>query len=131
MTSTMLRKVLALDAASCGLFFVACVLVTAVVADITGLPAGVIAAGGWVCLAAGLVFAMLAFSARPSRPLLLLGVLGNALWIVASLATVALLGARMTGLGIAIVLGQAAAVAMLTWLEAKGAGTPPSAAVAA
>lgn len=121
MTPSMLRKVLAVDAASCGLVFIACVPAAGLVAGLTGLPLAVVAAGGWICLVAGLLFAALAASRSPARPLLLLGIAGNALWVAASIAVVALFGARMTGGGIAIVLAQAGAVAVLTLLEAKGA----------
>lgn len=122
MTLSTLRKVLAFDAASCGLVFAACVPAGRTVAALTGVPDGVVGAGGWICLAAGLLFAALAASRSPSRPLLMLGVAGNALWVAASLGVVAVLGGSMTGFGIAIVLGQAGAVAALTGLEAKGAG---------
>ena len=123
MTLTMLRKVLALDAASCALFFGACVLFTSTAARIVGLPEGVVAAAGWICLAAGLLFTGLALSPRPSPRLIAFGALGNALWVAASVAVVALFAGQMTGAGVVLVLGQAAAVAALTWLEAKGAGS--------
>lgn len=119
----MLRKVLAFDAASCGLVFIACVPAGSLVAGRTGLPPVVVAAGGWICLAAGLLFAVLAVSRAPARPLLRLAIAGNALWVAASIAVVVVLGAQMTGPGIALVLAQAAAVAVLTLLEAKGAAT--------
>jgi hypothetical protein len=131
MTLSNLRQVLAFDAASCGLVFAACVLAGATVAGLTGLPPGVVAAGGWICLAAGLLFALLAVSRTIARPLLVLGVAGNMLWVAASLAVVAVFAGGLTGLGMAIVLGQAVAVAALTWLEVKGIAVVSARAVAA
>ena len=120
MTVVTLRKVFALDALSCGAFFAACVLFTGTAAELVGLPQVVVAAGGWICLAAGLLFAALALSGRPSPLLTALGVFGNALWVAASLAVVALFAPQMTVAGVVLVVGQAAAVGMLTWLEAAG-----------
>jgi hypothetical protein len=121
MTASVLRKVLALDAASCAAFFVLCVPLGEFAADLTGLPSAVVQSGGWICLAAAALFAALALSSSPSRPLVLLGALGNAAWIAASLAVVAVLGAQMSALGMVLVIGQAAAVGVLTWLEIAGA----------
>jgi hypothetical protein len=131
MTLSNLRKVLAFDAVSCGLVFAAGVPAGRTVAQLTGLPTAVVTAGGWICLVAGLLFALLAASHGPSKPLLMLGMTGNALWVATSLAVVAVLSEQMTTLGIAIMLAQAAAVAALTWLEAKGVGSISSQAVAA
>ena len=85
MTVVTLRKVLALDALSCGAFFAGCVLFTGTAAELVGLPQVVVAVGGWICLAAGLLFAALALSSRPSPLLTGVGVLGNAMWVAASL----------------------------------------------
>lgn len=120
MTASTLRKVLALDAASCAASFVLCVPLGGFAAEFTGLPAAVVGLGGWICLAAAALFAALALSTRPSRPLVLLAAWGNAGWVVASLGVVVVLGAQMTALGIALVIGQAAAVAVLAWLEFVG-----------
>lgn len=120
MTIATLRKVLALDALSCGVFFAACVPFAGPVAEIVGLPRPVVLAGGWICLAAGLLFAALALSPRPSRPLVAFGAFGNALWVAASLAVVAVFAGQMSTIGVVLVLAQAAAVGVLTWLEARG-----------
>lgn len=115
-----LRKVLALDALSCGAFFAACVLFTGTAAEFVGLPQVVVATGGWICLAAGLLFAALALSSRPSPVLTAIGVLGNVLWVAASLAVVAVFAQQMNAAGIVLVIGQAVAVGILTWLETAG-----------
>jgi hypothetical protein len=117
MTNTVLRKVLALDAASCLAFFAGCIGFTAPMAAIVGLPDGVIAAAGWICLAAGLLFAGLALAPRPPRALVAFAAAGNVAWVAASLGVAASFAGQMTGVGLAVVLVQAAAVAMLTWLE--------------
>lgn len=120
MTFTNLRTVLAMDALSCAVVFAGCVLFTGAAAQFLGLPEPLIVAGGWICLAAGLLFAILAVSGRPSRSLLALGVFGNALWILASLGVAAAFAGQMSGIGLAIIVGQAVAVGALTWLEAMG-----------
>ena len=120
MTVVTHRKVLAMDALSCGAFFAGCVLFTGTAAELVGLPQVVVAVGGWICLAAGLLFAALALSSRPSPLLTGVGVLGNAMWVAASLMVVAVFAQQMTTAGIALVVGQAMAVGMLIWLEAMG-----------
>lgn len=120
MTPTTLRKVLVMDALSCAVVFAGCVLFAGTASQFLGLPEALVVAGGWICFAAGLLFAMLTASGRPSRSLLALGVFGNALWILASLVVAAAFAGQMTGIALAIVVGQAAAVTALTWLEAVG-----------
>ena len=110
MIITALRKVFALDALSCIAFFAACVPLAGFVSGIVGLPRGAVAAGGWICLAAGLLFAALALTQPPSHRLVALGILGNALWVAASLAIVAGFAQQMSVAGIGLVLAQAFAV---------------------
>lgn len=128
MTRSFLTRVLMLDALSCGMIFALGVAAAPSVASFTGLPEAVIRAGGWICLAAGLLFAIVAM--RPSRGLLALGVLGNAAWVVASIAVLLLSFPQLTTLGIAFVVVQAGAVALLTWFEKRGLAVLHSASVA-
>ena len=126
MTVSTLRKVLALDAFSCATFFILCVPLSGLAVRLTGLPATVIEAGGWICLAAALLLAGLALSNRPPRSLVVFAAIGNAFWIAASLAVVAIFGAQMSAMGVVLVVGQAAAVGVLTWLELAGARPSPA-----
>lgn len=115
-----LKRVLLADAITCALVFVACVIDTAIVASVLGLPPAIVAAAGWICLPVALLLASLAMQAQPSHAGLVAIVYGNWGWVAASLAVVLLLGGQMSGAGIAIVTAQAAGVALLAGLEAKG-----------
>ena len=115
-----LKHVLIADAVTCTGVFAIGLLAAAPVGALLGLPANIVAVGGWICLAAGLLFAALALTQPPSHRLVALGILGNALWVAASLAIVAGFAQQMSVAGIGLVLAQAFAVGVLTWLEAKG-----------
>lgn len=120
MTSKSLSRILALDAVTCAAVFVLGVLATASLAALTSLPAPVLEAGGWICLAAALLLAYLAL--RPSRGLLWIAIAGNAAWVAASLALWAVTFPGLTGLGHAVIVAQAIGVAVFTLLEIRGAG---------
>ncbi|HEU4820296.1 MAG TPA: hypothetical protein VFS87_03985 [Qipengyuania sp.] len=119
MTPKALSQVLALDAATCVAVFALGVFATATVAELTGLPGQIAAAGGWICLAAAALLAYLAV--RPSRGLLWLTIAGNVGWVAASLAVWLAYFDSLTPLGHAIVLAQAAGVALFVMLESRGA----------
>lgn len=119
MTLKTLSQILALDAATCVAVFALGVFATTTLAGLTGVPEPIVAAGGWICAAAAVLLAYL--TQRPSRGLLWLAIVGNAGWVAASLGVwLAQLG-NLTPLGHAIVLAQAAGVALFTMLEARGA----------
>lgn len=120
MTTKTLSQVLALDAVTCTAVFALGVFATAFVAGLTGLPEAVVNAGGWICLAAALLLAYLAV--RPSRGLLWLAIVGNAGWVAASLAVWIAFFDRLTPIGHAVVLAQAAGVALFVALELRGVG---------
>jgi hypothetical protein len=120
MTNKTLSQVLALDAATCAAVFALGVFASAFVAGLTGLPEPILTAGGWICLAAAALLAFLA--ARPSRALLWLAIVGNAGWVAASLAVYAVFVEALTPIGHAVVLAQAAGVALFTALELRGVG---------
>ena len=129
MPNITLPKALALDAASCALFFALCVGATVTVAGLLGLPPTVVAIAGWICLPTAALLAFLAL--RPVRPLLLAVVLGNAGWVLASLAVWVVQFDALTLLGHAVILAQAAAVELfviLEWRGWKAAGARPAAA---
>ena len=123
MTLKTLSQVLALDAVTCTAVFGLGVFATATVAELTGLPGQIAAAGGWICLAAATLLAYLAV--RPSRGLLWLAIVGNVGWVAASLAVWATQFASLTPLGHAIVVAQAIGVAIFVVLESRGARALP------
>jgi uncharacterized membrane protein len=118
MTNPSLSRVLVLDAISGAAIFVLGVFATAPIAGLTGLPASIVAIGGWICLAAAATFAILAI--KPMRWLLALGVAGNAAWVLASIGVWIALLADLAPFGHAFVLAQAAIVAWFTLQEARG-----------
>lgn len=120
MTNKTLSQVLALDAVTCVAVFALGVFATATVAELTGLPGQIAVVGGWICLAAAALLAFLAV--RPSRGLLRLAIVGNVGWVAASLAVWVSQFGSLTPLGHAIVLAQAAGVALFVVLESRGLG---------
>lgn len=124
MSKLSLSQVLSLDALSCAAIFGLGVGATGLVSGLLGLPASVVVIGGWICLSSAVLFAFLAV--RPVRPLLLAGVAGNAAWVAASIAVWFAFFAALTPLGHAVVLAQAAIVAIFVVLEAKDMRALPS-----
>lgn len=116
-----LKTILILDAATCAGVFLLGLFAAAPVGALLGLPAGVVATGGWICLAAALLMLFAARQAVPGAALMKLIALGNIGWVAASLGVVAAFGAAMTGLGLVVVLAQAAAVFAFAIVEWKGA----------
>lgn len=111
-----LKPVLMLDAASClglGLLLSA---FSGPIAGLTALPAPLLLWAGLLLLPVAALIGWAATRPVPPAPLLALIVAGNAGWIAASLLVLALVPAN--GLGVALVLGQALAVAVLTLAEA-------------
>lgn len=117
MSPTNLSRVLWLDALSCAVIFVLGVFASGPVGALLGLPPTVVTAGGWICLAAGAMLAFLAI--RPVKWLLALVVVGNVGWVAASLAVWLVWFGSLTGLGHAVLLAQAAAVALFVVLELR------------
>lgn len=118
MRNISLKNALVLDAASCALFFALCAGATATVAGLLGLPSAIVAAAGWICLPVAALLAFLAL--RPVRPLLLAVALGNAGWVLASLAVWLVHFDSLTTLGHAVIIAQAIAVELFVILEWRG-----------
>jgi hypothetical protein len=117
-----LKSVLALDAASCLVMGVGLAALAQPLAGVTGLPAGLLTWAGVLLLPVAALIGVAAALRAVPRGLLLLIVAGNAGWVLASLALLASGLVAPNGLGVALVLAQAAAVAVLTALEARGLG---------
>jgi len=118
MSPTNLSRVLWLDALSCAVIFVLGVFASGPVGALLGLPPTVVAAGGWICLAAGGALAFLAV--RPVKWLLALAIVGNVGWVAASLAVWLVWFGSLAGLGHTVLLAQAAAVAFFVVIELRG-----------
>ena len=119
-----LKNILIADAITCTGVFAIGLLAAAPVGALLGLPASIVAIGGWICLAAALLMVVAARQAVPSAALVKLIALGNLGWVAASFAVVATFAAQMTALGIAVVIAQAFAVLLFAILEWKDAGVP-------
>ena len=119
-----LKNILIADAITCTGVFAIGLLAAAPVGALLGLPANIVATGGWICLAAALLMAVAAAQNEPNPALVKLIALGNLGWVAASFAVVASFANAMTGLGIAVVIAQAFAVLGFAILEWKDAGVP-------
>ena len=112
--STLLRRTLAVDAATCAGFGVLLFLFHEPLAGLLGLPAAVLYHAGLALFPC----AALMMIARNRHSLSWVVVAGNAAWVVASVAL--LLLTSPTLLGYAFVIAQAVAVAVLAELEYVG-----------
>lgn len=104
-----LRRVLAFDAISGAGAALLHLSFAGVLADVFGLPQGLITAAGWTLLGYVALAGLLARQAQPSRGGVMLLIVGNVLWGVACLAlawggtgTTALGQAYLTVLGVAV-----------------------------
>ena len=110
-----LEKVMAFDALTCLAMGIALTAFTQPLAGLLGLPAPLLLWAGVILFPSAL--AMAAAALWPHRALVRLVVVGNVLWVIASIAVLAI--TNSTALGGAFVIAQAAAVAVLAWLEAQ------------
>ena len=115
-----LRRALRVDAAASGTMGLAFAIASRPVSGLLGIPAAVLF---WVGL---FLFAYAGFliwlARRPGMPrsLVLAVVVGNLLWVAGSLAILPAGLVELTGLGVAVVLAQAAAVAGFAAMEYDG-----------
>lgn len=108
-------RVFAFDACTCVAMGLALVAFAQPLASLFGLSATLLTWAGLVLFPSALAMAMAAW--RPRRSWKLLVVAGNLAWVAASIALLSL--AAPTALGGAFLIAQAAAVAVLAWLEWK------------
>lgn len=111
------RILLAADAATCLPFGALLAVFSAPIARWTGLPVGVLFEAGLFLIAFAAVLVALAARAIPSARTMAIVAIANALWIVGSIELLVVASDTVTPLGIALVLAQAVAVAVLTVLE--------------
>lgn len=120
MSSTFLRRVLFLDAATCALMGAALVFGAVQIAGLTALPVPLLQ---WAGLLLFPIAALMAFTGRQASPapgLVWLIVAGNLGWAAASLAILGFGWAKPNLLGEVLVIGQAVAVLGLAALEFAG-----------
>jgi hypothetical protein len=119
-SSPLLRNALALDAAACAGMGLLLATAAGPLAGPLGLPDGFLRGAGAVLLPCAVLLGFLA-SRKVLPRLAVYAVIGvNLLWIVDSIAVLLMGWFAPTGLGIAFVLAQAAAVAIVTELEVIG-----------
>jgi hypothetical protein len=126
LTST-LRRVLAVDALTCAAAGALMAFGADLVAPLTGLPKPLLFWAGVVLFPVAALMAFLSRRQAAPAGLVWLVILGNAGWVLASIAVLFL--TAPTALGVAFVVAQAVAVAILTVLEGRAVGgTAPAAA---
>lgn len=119
-SSRFLRSALALDAAACAGTGLLLTLAAEPLSGWLGFPPGFLRGAGLVLLPSAALLAW--FASRETLPrLAVFAVIGvNLVWIADSVAVLLMGWFAPTGLGIAFVLAQAAAVALVTELEVIG-----------
>lgn len=127
MQSNTLPTILLLDAATCLVAGGLMAFGSGFVADLTAIPAPLLYWAGLILFPVAALMIYAGVQAVPPRPLVWLIVLGNVGWVIASVALLGIISPN--ALGYLFVLAQAAAVAVLSFLE-YGALQRSSAAVA-
>lgn len=112
-----LRRLLALDAVTCVAMGIVLMTAAGPVAAATALPEPLLFYAGAALIPIAAFMALLAVRARIWVAGTLLVVAGNALWVAASIGIVLAGLVAPNALGLALVIGQALAVAALAGLE--------------
>lgn len=123
--SSFLRLTLAVDAATCTGAGALMAFAAGPLAPLTGLPQPLLLWAGIALFPVAAVMAVLSRRQTAPAALVWLVILGNAGWVLGSVAV--LFVTRPTLIGELFILGQAAAVAALTLLEWRSAGRPRAA----
>lgn len=118
--SPFLRRVLLADAVLSAATGVLLTFASGTLSRLLGLPAPLLVVAGLVCLGFAALVGWLGRSSAAPRGLLWVVVAGNALWAIDSVLLLATGWVDPTLLGIAIVLFQAAVVAVLAELQFVG-----------
>jgi len=119
-SSRFLRNALALDAAACAATGLLLATAAGPLSGLLGFPPAFLRGAGLVLLPCAMLLAWLTNRARLPR-IAIHAVIGvNILWVADSIAILVAGWFAPTGLGIAFVLAQAAAVAVVTELEIIG-----------
>lgn len=119
-TDGFLRRILQIDAATCVATGLLLTIGAGVIAEITAIPANVSLFAGMSLFPVALFIAVVATRKVLMPALVWLVVAGNAAWVIASLWLIFGGSIAPNALGVAFVLVQAAAVALLAELEFFG-----------
>jgi hypothetical protein len=112
-----LRRLLAVDAASCFAMGLALTVAAQPVASLTAIGSTFLFGSGLILLAVAAFIIVVAMPQESSRPAVVVIAAGNVGWVAASLAVLALGIVSPNAFGAALVITQAAAVAVLALLE--------------
>lgn len=127
-----LKKVLNLDAVTCALMGVALTVAAVPLSTLLALPQSLLFYAGCLLFPIAAFMAVLARQAMPAPAGVWLVILGNAGWVLASFAVLAVAGPNLLGIGFLIV--QALVVALLALVEfnalARRTATTPGTTVA-
>ena len=115
-----LRRVLALDSASCALIGLLLCLGAAPLSGLLGLGERLLFGAGLLLLPLAAFIVWLASRATPPSALVWVVVAGNAVWTAESFLLISTEAGRITALGTAFVAAQAVAVSGLALLEYAG-----------
>ena len=115
-----LRRVLALDSASCAAIGLLLCLGAAPLSALFGLGERLLFGAGLLLLPLAAFIAWLASRPAPPSPLVWLVIAGNVAWTAESFLLISTESGRITALGTAFVGGQAVAVLGLALLEYAG-----------
>jgi hypothetical protein len=115
-----LRRILALDAASCALLGLLLALDSAALSPLFGLGERLLFGAGMLLLPLAAFIGWLASRPVPPSLLVWLVIVGNLAWTAESFLLIAMESGRITALGTAFVAGQAAAVLVVALLEYAG-----------
>jgi hypothetical protein len=118
--STLLRRTLGVDAATCAAMGVAMTAGVLPLGRITGLPPALLMIAGLVLLAVAAVMAWLARRHSAPAPMVWLVIGGNAGWVAASVALLVSGWVQPTLVGELFIVAQALGVVGLTALEYFG-----------
>lgn len=114
-----LRAVLRFDAALCIVMGLALIALRNVLAGPTALPTGFLMGAGALLLPVGAFILAVAAPGNPPRAGVVAVVLGNVLWIAASIAVLALGLVPSNAFGTTLILLQAAGVAAIAFVEGR------------
>lgn len=115
-----IQDIMKLDAITCVSAGVLMIAAAAPIAALTELPQPLLFWAGMALLPVAVLFFAMSQMAPMPKLLLKIAVVGNIIWVAASVGV--LLATAANGLGAAFVLAQAAVVALLAMLEARSLG---------
>lgn len=116
MPDTLLKRAALTDGTISLIFALPLLTSASRITELLGLSEEFLTVAGWLIVPPALLFLWIARTG--SRSMAAVGVVGNALWVIASLIAIPLL--RPTPLGVALILAQAVAVAAFAWFQNLG-----------